>query len=83
MFGERRHTVLDDGERLCMHRALLLLEFCLMTAAAILGGDDGGDDAAFMLNGIDIILVGLVAVETVDIRLRMGAVFPLMRQACR
>ena len=83
MFRKCRHTVTDDGNRLGMHRSLLLLELGFMTASAILGRNYGSDHAAFMLYRIRVIFVCLVAVKAIDVCLGMGAIFPLPGQPGR
>jgi hypothetical protein len=66
-----------------MHRTLLLPIFCLVTAGAVFGGDNGGDNRPFVLDRIVIAFVGLVTVQAVDPFFPMRAVLPLAGQAGR
>jgi len=81
--GQCRHPVLYQHQGLRMYRALTLFEFRLVATTTILGGYDGGYDAALMLHRIVIHRVRKMTVEAVDVGLGMGAVLPLMGQSGR
>ena len=55
----------------------LFLVLPFVAAAAVLGGDQGGDQGAFVHEAVDVAVGGLVAVEAVDAGLAVRAVVPL------
>ena len=81
--GQGRNAVLNEAVGLGMDRTLLVPEFGLVTARAILGRHDGGDDLALVLDGVRFRRLGLMTVHAIDPGLGMSALPPLLGQPRR
>lgn len=80
----RAQEVIERGQDLTglgVVTALLLVDFLLVAGAAVLRRHDHMNHRAVMLEGAWIVLVGLVAIVTVDAFLAVGAVVPFVGQA--
>ena len=71
LFGEHVVEAGKDFPHLRMMAVRELLDLRLMTLAAILGRDEGGDPHAFVFPRADAVCLGGVTIETADFDFRM------------